>query len=87
VRGGPLLRAALVAVTACLAFLQPLISTTGVVLVAAAWAGAIAAYVTWRLPGRLRDIAADPISYFRPPPPGDPTPSAESPPPSPTESQ
>ena len=79
VRAGPLLRAALVAVTACLAFLQPLISTTGVVLVAAAWAGAIAAYVTWRLPGRLRDIAADPLRYFRPLPPGDPAPPAESP--------
>jgi len=69
VRSGPLLRTAIVAVTACLAFLRPVISTTGVVLVAAAWAGVIAAYVTWRLPDRLKSIADDPLSYFRPPPP------------------
>jgi hypothetical protein len=31
------------------------------------WAAAIAAYVTWRLPDRLKGIAADPLSYFRPP--------------------
>jgi hypothetical protein len=67
-RFGPLLRAALVVVTVCLAFLRPVISTTGVVLVTAAWAGVIAAYVTWRLPGRLKGIADDPLSYFRPPP-------------------
>lgn len=35
---GPLLRAALIGVTVCLALLRPAISTTGVVLVTAAWA-------------------------------------------------
>ena len=69
VRSAPLLRTALVVLTVCLAFLRPVISTTGVVLVAAGWAGVIAAYVTWRLPDRLKSIANDPLSYFRPPPP------------------
>ena len=81
VRSGPLLRAAVVVVTACLAFLWPLISVTGVVLVAAVWAAAIAAYVTWRMPDRLKDIAADPLSYFRPPPQSAPPSPSQSPPP------
>jgi low temperature requirement protein LtrA len=82
VRWGPLLQAALVVATVCLAFLRPLISTTGVVLLVAAWACGIAAYVTWRLPGRLRDLATDPLSYFRPLPSAEPPsaePSAQSP--------
>lgn len=68
VLSGPLVNAAVVVVTVCLALLRPLISTAGVVVVAAVWAGAIAAYVTWRLPGRLKGIAADPLTFFRPPP-------------------
>jgi hypothetical protein len=54
-----------VVATVCLAFLRPLVSTAGVVVVTAAWAGAIGAYVTWRLPGRLESIAADPLAFFR----------------------
>jgi hypothetical protein len=69
VRFGPPLHAAVVVGTACLAFLRPLISVTGVVVVAAVWAAAIAAYVTWRAPDRLKVITADPLSYFRPPTP------------------
>ena len=64
-RFGRLLLAAVVVATVCLAFLRPLVSTAGVVLVTAAWAGAIGAYVTWRLPGRLESIAADPLAFFR----------------------
>jgi len=64
-RFGLLRRVAVVAVTVCFAFLEPLISATGVVLVAAAWAVAIAVYVTRRLPGRLKGVTADPLSYFR----------------------
>ena len=60
-----LLRLAVAAVTVCLALLEPLISSAGVVLVAAVWAAVIAAWVTWRLPGRLQGITADPFSYFR----------------------
>jgi low temperature requirement protein LtrA len=66
-RSGPPLRTAVVAATVCLAFLQPAISTTGVVLVTAAWGCAIAAYVTWRFPERLKGITADPLTFFRPP--------------------
>ena len=66
-RSGPLVRAAVVAVTVCLALLRPAISTTGVVLVTAVWACAIAAYVTWRFPGRLKGVTADPLTFFRPP--------------------
>jgi low temperature requirement protein LtrA len=66
-RSGPLLRAALIVVTVCLAFLRPAISTTGVVLVTAAWACAIAAYVTWRFPDRFKGVTADPLTFFRPP--------------------
>jgi low temperature requirement protein LtrA len=66
-RSGPLLRGALVVVTGCLAFLRPAISTTGVVLVTAAWACAIAAYVTWRFPDRFKGVTADPLTFFRPP--------------------
>jgi hypothetical protein len=65
-RLGQLIRAAAVVVTVCLALLRPLISTTGVVLLAAAWAVAIAAYVSWRAPGRLKGIAANPLAYFQP---------------------
>ncbi len=36
-------------------------------LVTAVWAATIAAYVTWRLPERLQDIAANPPTYFRSP--------------------
>jgi hypothetical protein len=43
-----------------------LISSAGVVLVTAVWAAVIAAWVTWRLPGRLQGVTADPLSYFRP---------------------
>ena len=74
-RSGPLVAALFVAATACLAFLEPLISVTGVVLVATAWACGIAAYVTRDLPARLRDVAADPLSYFHPLPPGEPQPA------------
>jgi low temperature requirement protein LtrA len=66
-RSGPLPRAALVVVTVCVAFLTPAISTTGVVLITAAWACAIAAYVTWRFPDRLKGVTADPLAFFRPP--------------------
>ena len=59
-----LLRVAAGAATACLAFLEPVISATGVVMVTAAWAVAIAAYVTRRFPGLLKDVTADPLSYF-----------------------
>ncbi len=68
VRFGELARMAVVAVTVGLAFLEPLITATGVLLVITAWAAAIAAYVTWRFPGRLKDVAADPLSYFHPAP-------------------
>lgn len=54
-----LLRVAVAAVTGCLAQLEPLISSAGVVLVTAVWAAVIAAWVTWRLPGRLQGITAD----------------------------
>jgi low temperature requirement protein LtrA len=64
-RFGQLVRAAATVVTVCLALLEPLISTTGVVMVTAAWTAAIAAYVTWRAPGRLKGIAANPLAYFR----------------------
>jgi hypothetical protein len=53
--------------TVCLALLEPLISATGVVLVTACWAAAaavVAAGLTWRVPSRLRDLAANPLSYF-----------------------
>ncbi|MCK9897209.1 low temperature requirement protein A [Frankia sp. AgB32] len=65
-RFGPLPRLAVVAITVCLAFLEPLVSTTGLVLIVAAWAVAIAAYVTWHAPEHLKNIAADPTVYFRP---------------------
>lgn len=48
--------------------LEPLISATGVLLVITAWAAAIAAYVTWRFPGRLKGVTADPLTYFHPGP-------------------
>jgi low temperature requirement protein LtrA len=67
VRFGELARMAVVAVTVCVAFLEPLISATGVLLVTTAWAVAIA-YVTWRFPGRLKGVTADPLSYFHPAP-------------------
>ena len=57
-------RAAVAVATACLAFLEPVISATGVVMVTAAWAVVIAAYVTRRFPGLLKDVTADPLSYF-----------------------
>jgi len=63
-RSSQLLRAALVAATVCLAFLEPVISATGVVMVTTAWAVAIAVYVTRRLPDRLKGITADPLSFF-----------------------
>jgi len=59
------LRPAVIPVTVCLALLRPLISTTGVVVVAALWAAGIAAYATWRTPDRLKVIKADPLTYFR----------------------
>jgi hypothetical protein len=62
---GPL---AVVAVTVCVAFLEPLITPAGVLLVTTAWAAAIAAYATWRFPGRLKGVTADPLSYFHPAP-------------------
>ena len=68
VRFGWLGQLAVVAVTVCVAFLEPLISATGVLLVTTAWAAAIAAYVTWRFPGRLKGVTADPLSYFHPAP-------------------
>jgi low temperature requirement protein LtrA len=64
-RFGPLRRVAVVAVTVCFAFLEPLISATGVVMVTAAWAVALAVYVTRRIPDRLKGVTADPLSYFR----------------------
>jgi low temperature requirement protein LtrA len=67
-RFGELARMAVVAVTVCVAFLEPLITPTGVLLIITAWAVAIAAYVTWRFPGRLKDVTADPLSYFHPAP-------------------
>jgi low temperature requirement protein LtrA len=68
-RLGRVLRAAIIPVTVCLGFLGPAISTTGVVVVAALWASAIAAYATWRTPARLQVIKADPLTYFRSAPP------------------
>jgi low temperature requirement protein LtrA len=67
-RFGRLAQAAVLVVTVGLAFLRPLISTTGVVLAAAAWAVAIAAHASWRIPGRLKGIAANPLAYFGSPP-------------------
>jgi low temperature requirement protein LtrA len=64
-RFGRPLQIAVSAATVCLAFLEPVISATGVLLVAAAWAAALAAYVTRRVPERLKGIAADPLAYFR----------------------
>ena len=64
-RFGPLRRVAVVAVTVCFAFLEPLISATGVAMVTAAWAVALAVYVTRRIPDRLKGVTADPLSYFR----------------------
>jgi hypothetical protein len=61
----PQLRWAVAGATACLAFLAPLISAAGVVLVTTAWAAAVAAYETWRAPGRIKDILADPLTFFR----------------------
>ena len=63
------LRPAIIPVTACLGFLRPAIGATGAVVVAALWAAAIAAYVTWRTPDRLKGIKADPLTYFRSAPP------------------
>ena len=68
VRFGQLLQLAVAGATACLAFLEPVITPTGVVLAAAAWAAVVAAYASWRFPDRLRGITADPLSYFRPGP-------------------
>jgi low temperature requirement protein LtrA len=61
----PQLRWAVAGATACLAFLAPLITTAGVLVVTTAWAAAVAAYETWRAPGRLKDILADPLTFFR----------------------
>jgi low temperature requirement protein LtrA len=59
------LRWAVAGATACLAFLTPLITAAGVVLVTTGWAAAVAAYETGRAPGRLKDIVADPLAFFR----------------------
>jgi low temperature requirement protein LtrA len=67
VRFPALRRLITVGLTLCLAFLEPVISAAGVVLVAAVWAAGIAADVTYRTPGRLQTITADPLSYFRAP--------------------
>ena len=64
-RFGRVLRRAIIPVTVCLGFLAPAIGATSVVLVAALWACAIAAYATWRTPARLQVIKADPLTYFR----------------------
>jgi hypothetical protein len=63
-RFGRFAQATVIAVTVCLAFLKPLISTIGVVLVTATWAAVIAGYVTSRAPERLKGIAANPLAYF-----------------------
>jgi hypothetical protein len=34
-------------------------------MVTAAWAVALAVYVTLRIPDRLKGVTADPLSYFR----------------------
>lgn len=65
VRFGRYLQIAITVATTCLAFLRPVISATGVLLVTAVWAAALAAYVTRRVPERLKGIAADPLAYFR----------------------
>jgi low temperature requirement protein LtrA len=62
---GPLPRLALAAVVVCVALLEPYISAAGVVLVSAVLAIVIAGDLTWRMPGRMQGIAADPLSYFR----------------------
>jgi low temperature requirement protein LtrA len=59
------LRWAVAGATASLAFLTPLITAAGVVLVTTGWAAAVAAYETGRAPGRLKDIVADPLAFFR----------------------
>lgn len=56
---------AAVAATVCLAFLRPLLTTTGVLVVVALWAMIIAALVSWQRPARLRQVTADPLSLFR----------------------
>jgi low temperature requirement protein LtrA len=64
-RFGRLAQLAVAGATVGLAFLEPLITPTGVLLAATAWAVAAAAYATWRFPDRLKGITADPLSYFR----------------------
>jgi low temperature requirement protein LtrA len=54
-----------VAATACLAFLRPLVTTTGALVVAAVWAIGVAVIVSWQRPARLRQVAADPFILFR----------------------
>ena len=56
---------ALAAVVVCVALLEPFISAAGVVLLATVLAVLIAADLTWRMPVRMQDISADPLSYFR----------------------
>jgi low temperature requirement protein LtrA len=63
---GRVLGVGVVALTVGLALLEPVVSSTGVVVAAAVWAVAIGAYVSWRLPTRLRTVTADPLSYFGP---------------------
>jgi low temperature requirement protein LtrA len=65
VRFEPQLRWAVAGATACLAFLAPLMTAAGVVLVTTGWAAAVAAYETSRAPGRLKDIVDDPLAFFR----------------------
>jgi hypothetical protein len=54
-----------VAATACLAFLRPLVTTTGALVVAAVWAIGVAVVVSWQRPARLRQVEADPFSLVR----------------------
>ena len=60
-------RTVLIGLTVCLAFLEPVISAPGVVAVAAVWGVVISVYVTWRMPGRLKEFTDDPLSWFRVP--------------------
>lgn len=53
-----------VAATVCLAFLRPLLTTTGVLAVVTAWAIGVALFVSWQRPARLSRVTADPFSLF-----------------------
>jgi hypothetical protein len=62
---GPVIRLAVVAVTACLALLQPWLTATGVLAVATAFAIIAAVVVSSQRPALLDQVMADPMVMFR----------------------